>query len=772
MLSACTRKFLSHPIEDEKNSLIKHLLEIGKTADKIFTQTTFTNTSLAFYSGLLHDIGKINPYYQEMFHTTKNNREQVKEKALEKYVGEHARFSAWTVDKLLEKSDLDYSTIQKITVLVYGHHSTIRRNLGIVEGDKFTATKDAISKVLPEFALQVSDIPELSKLNWDSCYEEFQYPAIFNVELESKNSPYDYLEMSYAFSCLLQADRGSFHEWLVPNFDLHIDTEPLVKKSQETKTQLGQIRSDFQSQVMKNFDDDEPISVINAPTGIGKTKVFLDIISKYSTDKEKIHSIFYFSPLLALTEDFENKIAKVISDENAQEDILIYNHMFSDSLKKRQENNIEYSNSWVFENESFNKKFVITTTQRLLMTIYSNKTQDKMKLASFRNSVLIIDEVQTIPKPILSNLKEIFKKMNQYMRTKFILVSATIPHELNDIKKVKLSKDILDDYLKKIEKQISFAPLDVTKIPIERTLVMANTRKKAVTRYSEIIKVHPDKDPNSAPGDAKLFDSEIKQTYSDKDIIYISTGIKKQDRKKILKDLQDRFSKEKEKSKPYVLVSTQVVEAGVDISFSHVFREEAPLDNIIQVMGRLNREGENSDAELVIYPTTDGKSTPYSTLEFQVSQEKIKKIIQEKTNSVGLYDVMEEYYSEIYEKNLSNQNGTQELERCIKRMDFDGVWEFVKELAIPKDDRGTVFIPEPEKWESVRKGLLDGTKKNFKEFGELTASLPISVYKLQKLKGKNYFDEELMEKNILLPQKQYLEEVYDKNTGLDKWLIE
>ncbi len=733
MLSACTREFLSHPIEDKKHSLIAHLLEIGKKSEELFSQTNFKNQDIAFYSGLLHDIGKINPFYQEIFHETIENRKKTEEKTLEKYAQKHSGFSAWAADKLLQKIGLDYDTIDKIIVIIYGHHSKIRHGLGKIPSDeKFIASQDEISLALPDFFSQVSKFPEFSKFNWDSCINKFSRPMIFDIGLKSQNSPDDFLEMSCAFSCLLQADRGSFHEWSVPNFDLQPETE-----SQSRECPLGEIRTNFQTQVRENFDGSEPISIINAPTGIGKTKVFLDIIARYSKDKN-VERIFYFSPLLALTDDFESKIKgndnnKPIFDKRYHDDILIYTHLYSGSLEeKNKESVIKNSNRWVFENESFNKKFIITTTQRLLMTIYSNKSKDKMKMASFRNSILIIDEVQTIPKSILSNLKEIFKKMNQYMKTKFILVSATIPHEISDIKRIELSKDILNDYLSQTKKQISIQPLDIITIPTDKTLVMANTRKKAVNLHAQ-----------------------ISQTYSDKTIFYLSTGIRKKDRKEIIENLP--------KKSDYILVATQVVEAGVDISFSHVFREEAPLDNIIQVMGRLNREGDNPDAQLVIYPT-DGNPIPYSPLEFQATQEKIQNI----TNSVQIYEILNEYYSEISSRNRRNIDDTEELERLIARMDFDGVWEFVRNRVFQEDSRDTVFIPDPENWEEVKKGLLYGmSRDNFKKFGYITASLPVSLDKV----GRKLFDEELMEKNILLPKKECLKIIYDKDMGLDKWVI-
>jgi len=240
--------------------------------------------------------------------------------------------------------------------------------------------------------------------------------------------------------------------------------------------------------------------------------------------------------------------------------------------------------------------------------------------------------------------------------------------------------------------------------------------------------------------------------------MYISTGIKKKKRIQMIKDLQEQSD--------YVLVSTQVVEAGVDISFSHVYREQAPLDSIIQVMGRLNREGINPDARLVVYPT-DGIPIPYSPLEFEVTQRMIRNV----TNSVEVYGILDQYYAEISTKNRNNTEAAEKLSRLIAAMDFDEVWEEVKKMAFQEDSRDTVFIPDVNQYDEVRNELLIGltatsTKDIFKKFGNLTASLPIPLDQV----GEEFFDEQLMEQNILLPKKEHMSMVYDEKMGLDKWL--
>ena len=207
------------------------------------------------------------------------------------------------------------------------------------------------------------------------------------------------------------------------------------------------------------------------------------------------------------------------------------------------------------------------------------------------------------------------------MGTRTLLVSETIPYGLNTIPITKVSNQHIKSYLDLTKKNVSFTPWSKVDIQKGRTLVMANTRRKAANIFHGLIDKFPD-------------------------ALYLSSGIRKKDRINILSQIRERGKS----NDPFILISTQVVEPGVDLSFSQIFREKAPLDSIIQVMGRLNREAEDDQATLVVYEYDDNHKPnhkPYSQLELYESEKRLGLV----KNSIDLYSLLPEYCQSISEKN-------------------------------------------------------------------------------------------------------------------------
>lgn len=720
-ISASSKDLLSHPKEAQKHLLVDHLESVGSRARYLYGRSKFNNPDVPFYAGLLHDIGKINPLYQEIFHADPDSRKDVKlamEKDLERI---HSPLSARAARHLLSKA-VKQEQRDAIVSMISGHHTQVRSEPGELsikrDKSKLKYTVRRTAEALPGLREQVGERSAFRHLDWNRCENKFGKVQLnFNLTETTETWTDSFLDISFAFSCLLQADRGSFQEWKIPRFNIKMNTDKLTKDGK-----LASLRTAFQRHASKSFNPDARISVLKAPTGIGKTKALLDMAGRFA--RKKVERVFYFSPLLALTEDVESKIREVILKDR-WDDVLVYTHLFAGLLQDRAS---DYTrDEWVFANESFNKPLVIATTQRLLMTLYSNSARDKLKMASFANSVLIIDEIQTVPKPVLTHLVNLFKAMSYNMNTRFVLVSATIPHELGSLKRIEVPGSLNHEYLEATRKSICVEDsFDPASLPTGKVLVMANTRSKA----------------------ARMF-GLVKSHNPSRTILYLSSGIRKHDRREIISELS--------KTNDCILVATQVVEAGVDLSFSRIYREMAPLDNIVQAMGRLNRHGEANDALMVVYEN-DGDNTPYSKLEFEVSA----RIMREVGDSVELDRRLNDYYKEVSKKNLTDNNIALDLERLANANNFEEVWEMVRKRAILRHDDNTVYIPDKDEYDKAR---VDLTNKEMKKWADITASLPVDASRLKEM-----FDEKLYDdNNVLLPKLDMLDKIYDSDLGLDTW---
>ncbi|MDR2719808.1 MAG: CRISPR-associated helicase Cas3' [Nitrososphaerota archaeon] len=743
--------FLARPTTsvDNNSGLLEHSLKTAKKAQELTASLGLGDT--AFYAGLLHDVGKLNPYYQILFSSGQINNA---------YIRAHAIFSALAVNKLLNIATLSKRSQKQALFAVAGHHSKLTqftKNLEYINYDKtrFEKSHNGTYDNLKRFSEIVINREEFKDLAWDKCLRKFQNIPLSEVDFTADGDPVlDFLDFSSVYSALIQADRGSFFDWDLPTFGINLNTNVMVRKG----SRLSDVRMGFQEYILSKNSFQDNLIILKAPTGIGKTKMFLDIVNKLS-GVQCFERVFYFSPLLALTDDFEGKLFGVKKDssvlnQNDAEKVLVYNHAFTGNLlKKRQlkdsgilfdveaEDPEFFKTKEYFERESFNKQLIITTTQRLLMVLYSNTPADKEKLLSFKNSFLIIDEVQTIPKVLLPNIIALLKALTTKYNSKILLVSATIPDELQSLPILKTHEALEETYMQMTAKRIEYkASLDASEVALlgdnERTLFLFNTRRKALSFFEQM--------------------SMLKS-----DVLYLSSGIKKCDRSKIIQTkLQGR--------EPVTVVSTQVLEAGVDVSFSRMYREMAPLDNVVQAMGRLSREGECSDPVLTVF-RYDGDHKPYSELEVAESKELIPKII----SSIDLYAKLPDYYKKVSAENLRNKNLAKDLTDRMRKLHFDGVWDFVRENAMPDQLGDSILVPTLHDYDEVRQQFLSSNSgkdrgKLYTRYAEVMAQLPSSVEKIDGL--VELLDEELFDMAVYLPKKVFLDCVYDSNVGLDKWV--
>ncbi len=319
---------------------------------------------------------------------------------------------------------------------------------------------------------------------------------------------------------------------------------------------------------------------LNMPTGAGKTLSSLRYALAHSQQWGKRH-IFFVMPLLAIID----QNADVLRQYLGREDIVLEHHSNLVPVEDKQELD---RRELLMEN--WDAPVVITTLVQLLNTMFSHKTAAIRRFHSLCNSVIIIDEVQTVPTRLLSLFNQTITFLSEVCGTTVILCSATQPAlEFAQRPLYPVPADMIpyEEALWKPFRRTIVHPLP------GRTLeeISAFAAELLTEKRSMLIIC------NKKAQAAQLYDLLKNQ---DAACFHFSASMCMAHRRKVLAQME-----EAKKTGKVLCISTQVMEAGVDISFQCVIRLMAGMDSVIQSAGRCNRNGESSVPEDVyVIPCT------------------------------------------------------------------------------------------------------------------------------------------------------------------------
>lgn len=774
MNTACS--YLSHPAQGSRSAIYlhDHLAKVAASSKEIAERMSHEAGKDAYIAGLLHDIGKLSPWYQERF----AGKDEIELNS--KYgQGQHSPFSAWIAMHLLFGKAGEHH----VTHSVASHHTRLRTYLRTPRFPMTAIAKEGMLSNLKVFLKYVcsGSAPESDawrSLDWKACMGLFSNPMNFSEKICVDNgSIITYLHTKCVFSSLLQADHGSFHRRM-PKSVFSILIQPTHDKAPTSN--IGRLRKSFQDAAFDAYlkNSSKHIVTIEAPTGIGKTDLIFRILEHHSKQK-KHERAFYFSPLLALNDGFVNALKgdsksprPAVPRKSDWNCILEYNHItaepisWSEDKKHHSEDSSNEQNSAEFyKMASFNYPFVVSTTARLLLTIYGNLARNCIKFVSLSNAVIVIDEIQTVPKVLLKSLVSVMSWIAKSSGSKVIFISATTPSELSEarIYKICCDEQVARAFTALTPKTLSVtASLDIEAVKNAAptmTAVIFNTRRRAAREFCQ--------------------NASMLRKYHG-EVIYLTTGIRKRDRLEHIREISHS------RGRSALVISTQVLEAGVDASFGRVFREMAPLDRIVQAMGRVNRHGDAESAEITIFDRNP--SLPYRDIEICETQKILDSLTANGTvASTTVYAKLHEYYERITSNDCKLLDDSEKLEDWMSEHNYDKVWEMVCKAAFTNYNVN-VLLPYPnrtpnveleEQFDSLQEDLnsvidkcaLKQKRDVMRRAARLSASLP--EYLLERVKSRNLLDPELLKHDICFPRdSQSLGEIYDQDIGLDKWIAE
>jgi CRISPR-associated endonuclease/helicase Cas3 len=357
------------------------------------------------------------------------------------------------------------------------------------------------------------------------------------------------------------------------------------------------MRSKIAEEVLETWQKNisNSLFTFTAPTGSGKTLAILNaalkIREQIQIDKNYLLRIIYCLPFTAIIDQnyavFEDVLKLSTKLSNIPDNLLLKHHHLTDSIFNTKDAEYEKDGVGQLLIETWQSEIVVTTFYQLLYTLFSSKNANLKRAGQLAGSIILMDEVQAIPVKYWQAIRNVFQAMAETLNTKFVLLTATRPLIFEKDRSIELLPNH-DSYFKSLSRVQLFCkqnlPINLEEFSnkiIEQyqkdnkaTLIILNT-KSAVKELYELLK---EKLPNVL-------------------ILTLSTNFTPIDRKIRIR-LIKRWLRQR---KPCIVITTQLIEAGVDVSFSIVHRDFAPLDSIIQSAGRCNRNNEKEQGEVYLW---------------------------------------------------------------------------------------------------------------------------------------------------------------------------
>lgn len=615
-------KYIAHKTEDGRQQSVKeHLCGV---AEKCRLNAIDELKEYAYLCGLLHDAGKIiNPDFQKRINGSPIHTE-------------HARHGA----QLLHKQPITMYR-PMLEYCIAGHHS------GLPDG--------GMANDMPDFPT----LHGILKREIGDCSEFFReidvkYPKDNFGEIFSGISNKEEIIELYAFftrymySCLTDADFIDTEEFCSPDAERGIRGdfkkayELICKKMDGFKpeTELQKSRGKIQEQVYKKVDGNSDIYVMDMPTGSGKTLCSMKAALKLAVEKQK-KRIIYVIPFVSVIEQTAGVFEEIFGDVLP----VLQHHSNYDFSNEDAENDMT-AEKLRRTCENWDAGLIVTTNVQFFESMYHCRSSRLRKLHNMADSVIVFDEVHMLPAQYIKPCLRAIGYVTKYLHSAALMMSATMPDYSEYMNGGTVTEVIEDKSLFSVFRKCSYQYIGRCTLEgiAERTaeeksaLVIVNTKKEALELY-------------------KL----CKFSY-DGAVFHLSANIIPADRSCIMEEIKNSLKN----GIRTLVISTSLIEAGVDMDFETVYRENAGIDNILQAGGRCNREGKRADGNVYVFETDGGYG------DIQIKSDITRKLFEE-FDDISEEKCIREYYKRLFNDNADIINKSTIASYMGESIKFDSI---------------------------------------------------------------------------------------------------
>jgi CRISPR-associated helicase Cas3 len=611
-----------------------------------------------------------------------------------------------------------------------------------------------IPKSIKDVLLRQDTIQNLKKDLMEFLDKEIEEKCTSVLEIIEEKRV-NFYEFNFYFSVLLDADKtqaGSGSDTLpqpkLPDFQRIESYKSHLSKGQDD---IIKRRETAFREVMENFDKGKGSRVFTLvlPTGMGKTLTGLSVALKLA--KEGGHKrIIYSLPFLSIIDQTEMVLRNGLNLKSSQE-LLVYHHL-AEPTYKESDREYDFDVGRVFY-EGWNSGVILTTFYQLFYTLLGLENGYLRRFNKFKDAIIILDEIQALPPDYWLFVKESLNHLSQNLNARIILMTATNPFIYKEGEAFELVEK--SKYRKGLNRYRMFIELQGR--GIEELAKEVGERVEGEKDKSFLIIL------NTIASSQNFY--KILRGMVDVPMTYLSTAVVPYERKERIKGIKE--------GRYRVVVSTQVVEAGMDIDFDVVYRDFAPLDSLNQSAGRCNRNGERSIGEVRVVKLKNEKNEEfarkiYDGIVLLNTTEKLLKNLSELSEE-ELLELIDKYYEMVWDK--KSQGESKELLEFVKQLDYEHLTKFklIEEepykhqvFVVLNDEAKKVLERVKEVIRNVRNGQwkiwearseLEKIKAHFYSFvinvnlGRSGDSIPIDedlqIYVIYSDVLKQYYDEEV-----------------------------
>ncbi len=666
----------------EIQSVSEHLLATGDLTAKLAAKIGLEEYGELL--GIVHDLGKLTEEFLNYIKSATNLLDLEEDDDLnikdKKGKIDHSTAGAQFIYKELTKKQTESQAydvlLQILPLIVASHHSGLIDCITPDGIDQFSQrmSKDERETRLNEaFSNLDLEIQERCQriLNDDSLALKFNQKISSMKEQNDSNESKELkigLLIKFLSSCLIDADRINTADFQAPektglrrhgkyvSWDCLIEKLELELSKFKADSPMNLIRRSIAAGCLNFASSPKGLYRLTVPTGGGKTLASLRFALHHAR-QHQMERIIYVIPFLSII-DQNAQVAREIFEDASHQEIVLEHHSNLTPEKETMRHKLLA--------ENFDAPVIFTSMVQFMEILFGNGTRNLRRMHQLANSVLIFDEIQSLPIYCIQLFNLAIRFLVKECGTTAVLCSATQP--LLDQIKIKERALLIEQQIIPNYREIFAEFKDLKKIEVfDRREPNGWTNEKLVALAKEEL---------AAMGsvliivNTKNVAHKLYRQFENTKVLHLSTDMCPKHRREVLAEIKKLL----EKQEPFICVSTSLIEAGVDLDFGCVIRSLAGLDSLVQAAGRVNRNCLRQFGKLILVNLQD-EDLQYLD-EIRIAKEKTERIFDDYKDNPDRFEkdllglkAIEDYYSYYFHERQSEMSYPISKKSILKRED-------------------------------------------------------------------------------------------------------